>query len=103
MVTYSKVEFGVIPHDHWFQPDWIDEDKASKSRKQMEENGVIYGGARRGGVTCKPCERTDDSFRKSPISQHVSLQLWILLPPRTVAEVQILLASRVSRSRLPFI
>jgi len=47
MVTYSKVEFGVIPHDHWFQPDWIDEDKASKARKHMEENAVIYGGGRR--------------------------------------------------------
>jgi len=46
MVTYSKVEFGVIPHDHWYQPDWIDEDKASKARKQMEEENVIYGGTR---------------------------------------------------------
>lgn len=44
MVTYSKVEFGLIPHDHWYQPDWIDEDKASKARKQMEENNIIYGG-----------------------------------------------------------
>jgi len=46
MVTHSKVEFGVIPQDHWYQPDWIDEDKASKARKEMEENSVIYGGAR---------------------------------------------------------
>lgn len=45
MVTYSKVEFGVIPPDHWYQPDWIDEDKASKARKQMEAENVIYGGA----------------------------------------------------------
>ena len=44
-MTYSKVEFGVIPHDHWYQPDWIDEDKATKARKHMEENNVIYGGA----------------------------------------------------------
>lgn len=47
MVTYSKVEFGLIPHDHWYQPDWIDEDKASKSRKEMEEKNVIYGGGPR--------------------------------------------------------
>jgi len=45
LVTYSKVEFGLIPHDHWYQPDWIDEDKASKARKEMEENNVIYGGS----------------------------------------------------------
>ena len=44
-VTDSKVEFGVIPRDHWFQPKWIDEDKASKARKQMEEAHVMYGGA----------------------------------------------------------
>lgn len=45
MVTYSKVEFGLIPHDHWYQPVWIDEEKASKARKEMEEHNVIYGGA----------------------------------------------------------
>ena len=44
VLTDSKMEFGVIPHDHWFQPDWIDESKASAERKQMESEGVIYGG-----------------------------------------------------------
>ena len=43
-MTYSKLEFGVIPHDHWYQPDWIDEDKASEARNKMEEENVIYGG-----------------------------------------------------------
>lgn len=47
MVTNSKVEFGLIPHNHWHQPDWIDEEKASKARKEMEEKSVIYGGAPR--------------------------------------------------------
>ena len=47
MVTYSNVEFGVIPPEHWYQPDWIDEDKASKARKEMEEHNIIYGGAPR--------------------------------------------------------
>ncbi|KAJ7663939.1 glycosyltransferase family 15 protein [Mycena polygramma] len=41
----SKVEFGLIPHDHWFQPDSIDEEKAAAVRKQMHEKGIIYGGA----------------------------------------------------------
>lgn len=44
-ITDSKVEFGLIPHDHWFQPDWIDEKKASESRTQMVKDQVIYGGA----------------------------------------------------------
>jgi len=47
-----------------------------------------------------PCQPPDDSLRKSPISQHVSVQLWIFLPARAVGEVQILLASRVSRGPL---
>ncbi|EIM90058.1 glycosyltransferase family 15 protein [Stereum hirsutum FP-91666 SS1] len=44
-LTDAKVEFGLIPHDHWFQPDWIDEEKASASRAEMAKNNVIYGGS----------------------------------------------------------
>lgn len=44
-ITDAKVEFGLIPNDHWFQPDWIDEEKASQERKKMAENKVIYGGS----------------------------------------------------------
>jgi alpha 1,2-mannosyltransferase len=43
-LTDATVEFGVIPHDHWYQPDSIDEEKASAARQQMEKNNVIYGG-----------------------------------------------------------
>jgi alpha 1,2-mannosyltransferase len=43
-LTDSSVEFGLIPKEHWYQPDWIDEEKASESRKKMAENNVIYGG-----------------------------------------------------------
>ncbi|KAH9926216.1 glycosyltransferase family 15 protein [Fomitopsis serialis] len=43
-ITNSNVEFGLIPHDHWYQPSWIDEDKASVARKQMIKDQVIYGG-----------------------------------------------------------
>ncbi|KAG8215637.1 hypothetical protein J3R82DRAFT_7507 [Butyriboletus roseoflavus] len=38
------MEFGVVPHDHWYVPSWIDEQKAADARKKMEEDGVIYGG-----------------------------------------------------------
>jgi alpha 1,2-mannosyltransferase len=38
------VEFGLIPHDHWFQPDWIDESKASAGRWNLVFKGIIYGG-----------------------------------------------------------
>ncbi|KAJ7740822.1 glycosyltransferase family 15 protein [Mycena metata] len=42
-LTDNKIEFGLIPHDHWFQPDWIDEPKAAASRKDMQEKNVLYG------------------------------------------------------------
>ncbi|KAJ6471216.1 glycosyltransferase family 15 protein [Mycena vulgaris] len=41
-LTHAKIEFGVIPHDWWFQPSWIDEDKATEARKKMSEQGIIY-------------------------------------------------------------
>lgn len=43
-VTESKVQFGLIPHDHWYQPASIDEAKAKASREKMAKDGVIYGG-----------------------------------------------------------
>jgi alpha 1,2-mannosyltransferase len=43
-LTDAQVEFGLIRHDDWFQPDWIDEDKARASRVDMVKNNVIYGG-----------------------------------------------------------
>ncbi|CAL1704404.1 unnamed protein product [Somion occarium] len=44
-LTDAKVEFGKIPRDHWYQPDWIDEEKASKARDEMVKAQVIYGGS----------------------------------------------------------
>ncbi|KAJ7327539.1 glycosyltransferase family 15 protein [Mycena albidolilacea] len=44
-LTNNKVEFGLIPKEHWYQPAWIDEEKARASRKKMEEEHVIYGGS----------------------------------------------------------
>lgn len=47
VLSPSLMEFGVIPHDHWYQPSWIDEEKAEAARKKMEEDNVIYGGMSR--------------------------------------------------------
>ncbi|KAF8147842.1 glycosyltransferase family 15 protein [Crassisporium funariophilum] len=44
-IVSSKAEFGLIPHDHWFQPDWIDEEKATKGREKMQSDNIIYGGS----------------------------------------------------------
>ncbi|KAG5728003.1 Glycolipid 2-alpha-mannosyltransferase [Termitomyces sp. T112] len=44
-LTDAKVEFGLIPREHWFQPDSIDEVRASAAREDMAKNNVIYGGS----------------------------------------------------------
>ncbi|KAI0030492.1 glycosyl transferase [Vararia minispora EC-137] len=41
----GEVYFGQIPHDHWYQPDWIDEQRAAAGRKQLVRQKVIYGGS----------------------------------------------------------
>lgn len=38
------MEFGHIPKEHWYQPDSIDETKATKGREKMKEENIIYGG-----------------------------------------------------------
>ncbi|KAF7341241.1 Glycosyltransferase family 15 protein [Mycena venus] len=43
-LTPSRVEFGVIPKEHWYQPDWIDKDKARKEMDKMRMQNVKYGG-----------------------------------------------------------
>ncbi|GBE81998.1 glycosyltransferase family 15 protein [Sparassis latifolia] len=45
VLTDAKVEFGLIPSDHWVQPSWIDEERASAARDEMVKNQVIYGGS----------------------------------------------------------
>jgi alpha 1,2-mannosyltransferase len=44
-LTNANVQFGLIPRDHWYQPDWIDEKKATEAREIMIKNQVIYGGS----------------------------------------------------------
>ncbi|KAI0919682.1 hypothetical protein AcV5_001678 [Taiwanofungus camphoratus] len=44
-VVSGLVSFGLIPHDHWYQPGWIDEEKATESRNKMVADNIIYGGS----------------------------------------------------------
>jgi len=43
-MTNSTVSFGQIPREDWFQPDWIDEEKAKAGRDALTRQGIIYGG-----------------------------------------------------------
>lgn len=44
-VTDGEVSYGLIPKDDWYQPEWIDEEKATAARNQMVKENVIYGGS----------------------------------------------------------
>ena len=44
-IISGEVTYAQIPAHHWYQPDWIDEDKAKKGRQELVRNKVIYGGA----------------------------------------------------------
>jgi alpha 1,2-mannosyltransferase len=45
VLTNAPVSFGVIPAEHWYQPDSIDEAKAQAGRDDLVANNVIYGGS----------------------------------------------------------
>ncbi|OCH94995.1 glycosyltransferase family 15 protein [Obba rivulosa] len=44
-LTDAQVEFGLIEPQQWYQPDWIDEEKAKEAREKMVKDQVIYGGS----------------------------------------------------------
>jgi alpha 1,2-mannosyltransferase len=66
LVVSGKVEFGVIPHDHWYQPDSIDEEKAKAGRDAMVAKNIIYGGS----VSYRNmCRFNSGFFFKHPLMQ----------------------------------
>lgn len=40
----GPVFFGVVPPEHWYQPDWIDEERAKEGRDRLVEGKIVYGG-----------------------------------------------------------
>ncbi|KAF7794140.1 hypothetical protein EIP86_005271 [Pleurotus ostreatoroseus] len=44
-IVSGEATFATIPHDHWFQPDSIDEEKAKAGREKMVNDNIIYGGS----------------------------------------------------------
>ncbi|KAJ3732980.1 glycosyltransferase family 15 protein [Lentinula guzmanii] len=45
VLTRAPIYFGLIPKEHWFQPEWIDEDRARAGRQKMMAQRIIYGGS----------------------------------------------------------
>ncbi|KAI0354535.1 glycosyltransferase family 15 protein [Trametes cingulata] len=44
-VIAGPVTFGQIPREHWFQPGWVDEERARAGREKMVQDNIIYGGS----------------------------------------------------------
>ncbi|KAF7344394.1 Glycosyltransferase family 15 protein [Mycena sanguinolenta] len=44
-LTNGSVSFGLVPREHWVQPDWIDEDLARAGRDRMVAQDIIYAGS----------------------------------------------------------
>ncbi|KAH8801849.1 glycosyltransferase family 15 protein [Flagelloscypha sp. PMI_526] len=66
VLTSAKVEFGLVPKEHWYQPDWIDEANAAREREKMVSNRVIYGGS----VSYRNmCRYNSGFFFKHPLLQ----------------------------------
>lgn len=42
-IVSGKTKYGTIPEEHWSYPEWIDLDKAAKSRADMKAANIIYG------------------------------------------------------------
>ncbi|KAF7313992.1 Glycosyltransferase family 15 protein [Mycena chlorophos] len=42
-VVSTSAEFGLVPPEHWNQPEWINEEKASKARDKMGAKHVPFG------------------------------------------------------------
>lgn len=45
VLCVDKCMIGLIPVEHWSVPIWIDDERAAKERKKMEEDDIIYGGS----------------------------------------------------------
>ncbi|KAG9048687.1 alpha 1,2-mannosyltransferase 2.4.1 [Tulasnella sp. UAMH 9824] len=42
-IISTKAEYGVIPPEQWYQPEWIDEERAAKGRWTLQQKNIIYG------------------------------------------------------------
>lgn len=43
-IVSGPVQFGLVPPEHWNQPEWIDEERAAAGRLRLMAANVIYGG-----------------------------------------------------------
>ncbi|KAG8902869.1 alpha 1,2-mannosyltransferase 2.4.1 [Tulasnella sp. 417] len=39
-IISTKAEYGVIPAEHWYQPEWIDEERATRGRQLLQQKQI---------------------------------------------------------------
>jgi len=66
-VASGPVFYGLVPQEHWVQPEWIDEDRATKGREQLVAENVIYGGSK---SYRNMCRYNSGFFFKHPLVQN---------------------------------
>jgi alpha 1,2-mannosyltransferase len=61
IIASGPVHFGQIPEEHWHQPSWIDEAKATEGREKLVKNGIGRGDSVPCGVLhLLPCPNSPD-------------------------------------------
>ncbi|PCH34914.1 glycosyltransferase family 15 protein [Wolfiporia cocos MD-104 SS10] len=68
-IVSGPVTFAMIPPAHWYQPDWIDEEKASASRDDMVAQNIIYGGMPSVLIYRNMCRFNSGFFYRHPLLQ----------------------------------
>jgi len=67
VLASGPVHFGQIPADHWHQPSWIDEAKATEEREKMVKDGI----GRSESVSYRNmCRFFSGFFFRHPLLQH---------------------------------
>lgn len=96
VLTDANVTFGVIPKDHWYQPDWIDEERATEGRNKLVQQNIIYGGAL--SPLYSSCNFATDavpfrSLRQRPVSRLADAMLLRLAAEQSAPDIVICAAT----------
>ncbi|KAF6010653.1 hypothetical protein HII13_002766 [Brettanomyces bruxellensis] len=66
----GTARYGIIPHEHWSYPDWIDQNRARAVRESRKFANVVYGGSESYRHMCR---FNSKFFYKHPIMEDYDL------------------------------
>ena len=93
-VTNASTEFGVIPHEHWFQPDWVNETLAEEKRVALSKVPATWPIPYALSVSYRNMCRFNSGVSYSCRLFHNRLLTWfvaVLFPSRAFAKIQVVL------------